>query len=72
MFCSVCKRQFKFKDNLIRHKQTHGKSYESFLECDDCHIIFDRPQDFAEHAKEHRPFECNICQKRFKTSNGLQ
>lgn len=68
--CDMCVKEYTHSKHLVRHKRSHLQQY-----CDYCHKSF---SNISEHMrKEHdielpRPFECDICNRSYRTKSNLQ
>uniref|UniRef100_A0A8C4VSD1 C2H2-type domain-containing protein n=1 Tax=Gopherus evgoodei TaxID=1825980 RepID=A0A8C4VSD1_9SAUR len=64
-----CKKTFKLKIGLLKHKQIHvKKSPVSSYICTDCGKSFGRHADLIRHQRTHtgeRPYKCTECEKSF-------
>nr|XP_006120685.1 zinc finger protein 662 isoform X3 [Pelodiscus sinensis] len=67
--CTECKKTFKLKIGLLKHKRIHAKkSPVSSYICTDCGKSFGRHADLIRHQRTHtgeRPYKCTECQKSF-------
>ena len=71
--CSVCNKEFQFKEYLKRHHQVH--SVKPNRKCLECHKCFKFPEELTSHMVSHsteRPFQCEICDKSFKRKHELK
>nr|XP_005295112.1 zinc finger protein 354C-like isoform X1 [Chrysemys picta bellii]XP_023965491.1 zinc finger protein 354C-like isoform X1 [Chrysemys picta bellii] len=67
--CTECKKTFKLKIGLLKHKRIHAKkSPVSSYICTDCGKSFGRHADLIRHQRTHtgeRPYKCTECEKSF-------
>ncbi|XP_050798703.1 zinc finger protein 777-like isoform X2 [Gopherus flavomarginatus] len=67
--CTECKKTFKLKIGLLKHKRIHvKKSPVSSYICTDCGKNFGRHADLIRHQRTHtgeRPYKCTECEKSF-------
>ncbi|XP_064361679.1 zinc finger protein 436-like [Dromaius novaehollandiae] len=67
--CTECKKTFKLKIGLLKHKQIHTKKNQiSSYICTDCGKSFGRHADLIRHQRTHtgeRPYKCTECEKSF-------
>ncbi|XP_071442992.1 zinc finger protein 485-like [Hetaerina americana] len=69
--CSKCKKSFKFKCELIAHRQVHTKIFM----CKDCECFFSRYYHLREHMMVHckvKPLVCRGCNETFIGSHALR
>lgn len=64
--CDICKKKFKTRQTLVRHKSIHDgiKKYE----CKVCHKYFSRADNLKSHRLTHNAFQiyqCDVCKKGF-------
>ena len=50
--CTVCKKEFKRKDNLTQHKKIHSTDKE-IIKCNSCQKSFSRHSNLRRHQKNH-------------------
>ena len=50
--CTVCKKEFKRKDNLTQHKKIHSTDKE-IIKCNICQKSFSRHTNLRRHQKNH-------------------
>ncbi|XP_063707211.1 zinc finger protein OZF-like [Culicoides brevitarsis] len=73
LYCpvSTCGERMRDQAHLSEHMQIHSIVYN----CTTCARKFLNAGDLADHEKthenEHRPFECQICQRRYSNKNQL-
>ncbi|XP_074013662.1 uncharacterized protein [Numenius arquata] len=67
--CTECRKTFKLKIGLLKHRQSHTKkSQASSYICTDCGKSFARHADLIRHRRTHtgeRPYKCTECDKTF-------
>ncbi|XP_075145738.1 suppressor of Hairy wing [Haematobia irritans] len=69
--CSVCKQSFAVKEVLNRHMKRH--TGERNHVCTECGKSFIQGTQLRTHVKTHmRPFPCDKCPEKFKTSKQLE
>jgi len=64
--CQICNRQFKTKDNLRSHMDSHNP--KKIFSCDHCDKTFNNLRGLKSHVGVHtgiRPFSCGICSMTF-------
>ncbi|XP_037024767.1 zinc finger protein 62 homolog isoform X8 [Bradysia coprophila] len=64
--CQICNRQFKTKDNLRSHMDSHNP--KKLFSCDHCDKTFNNLRGLKSHIGVHtgqRPFSCGICSMTF-------
>jgi uncharacterized C2H2 Zn-finger protein len=71
--CDICNKEFKYKQNYIRHvnkKRACIKKKEDLFKCELCDKEFKRKDNYNRHYKEvHNDnlFNCQYCSKGYKT-----
>jgi KRAB domain-containing zinc finger protein len=68
--CKICDADFKTKEKLKRHLDTHNRKFN----CDQCTRKFSSQYELTEHLKWHEDpevFKCSICKKSFSTRTSL-
>ena len=69
----MCQKSFKNKKDLEVHMISHPNYLEKLgkmLKCELCNKIFKAKYNLNVHMIHHsddRPYECKVCQKKFKT-----
>ena len=73
-WCESCKKGFNYKQNYIRHMNTHKSVYP--IHCEYCGKGYINKGDLQVHlAKNHTnsyDFQCSICQKPFAIKKHLK
>ncbi|ELT90572.1 hypothetical protein CAPTEDRAFT_45512, partial [Capitella teleta] len=71
--CTLCNKQFGYKNGLIRHvRLTHVG--EKPYQCNICNRRFGYKHILMEHQNLHygnRPYACNMCDKKFAARSNL-
>ena len=68
----MCNTDFKVKDDLVRHKKTHG--IKCSFRCDICDREFCSAGNLRRHTQLHtneRPFRCKVCLDTFNRADYL-
>ncbi|XP_061725965.1 gastrula zinc finger protein XlCGF57.1-like [Cydia pomonella] len=70
--CDICGKRFKLKTALANHKRQHK---EDRYKCEECNQQFKFKCHLDIHSKDShegiKPYNCNICNKRFAHRRGL-
>lgn len=70
--CQICQKQFARANLLQRHEKVHRE--ELRYGCPSCEREFFTPEELEKHEetvhKTVKPFQCNICSKRFTYKQG--
>jgi uncharacterized Zn-finger protein len=72
--CQICQKQFSRANLLQRHEKIHRE--ELRYGCPHCDREFFTTEELEKHEeavhKAVKPFQCNICNKRFTYKQGMQ
>ncbi|XP_043683100.1 uncharacterized protein LOC122636191 isoform X1 [Vespula pensylvanica] len=72
--CQVCHKQFSRTSLLQRHEKLHRD--ELRFACQHCELEFFTNEELQKHEdtvhKKDKPYQCNICNKRFSYKQGLE
>ncbi|KAK2584340.1 hypothetical protein KPH14_006731 [Odynerus spinipes] len=72
--CQICHKQFSRTSLLQRHEKLHRD--ELRFACQHCELEFFTSEELQKHEdavhKKEKPYQCNICNKRFSYKQGLE
>ena len=69
--CEHCEYKTFRRANLTRHMKVHWEKEKNVHHCDKCNYTSEKKGHLKEHMKSHYKFECNKCNRKFRSMEKL-